>query len=103
MRWIELQSIPSKKMPRWQRSAGLGDDGTVYAPAAMAGNEQAIMLCAGYDGVALVSYLNHVFVSTDWLSKEYPHLEGLCESIARKVKKIADEAANAVEETEPDD
>lgn len=43
-----------------------------------------VVLCAGYDGVTLVTYLNHVFVSTDWLTKEYPHLEGLCEA---KVKR----------------
>ncbi|MFJ7792905.1 hypothetical protein [Pseudomonas sp. NPDC096950] len=103
MRWIELESVPGKKMPRWQRSAGLGDDGTVYAPAAMGGNEQAVMLCAGYDGITLVSYLNHVFVSTDWLAKEYPQLEGLCEAIVKKVNKIADSAANAEIEDAPGD
>lgn len=76
-------------MPRWQRSAGLGDDGTVYAPAVIGGEEQTMMLCAAYNGVTVVNYLNHLFVSTNWLAKEFPHLQEVCEAIVRKVNKIA--------------
>jgi hypothetical protein len=31
-------------MPKWMRSAAVGDDGTIFAPAAMTGNEQRAML-----------------------------------------------------------
>lgn len=94
MIWLETET-PSgkKKLPRWVRSMGISDDGVVFVPAAMAGNEQAVFLCTAYDGTASVTYLNHVFVSSTWLAKEYPDTRELCEIMENRARA---EIANGV-------
>lgn len=47
-------------------------------PAAMAGEETEmnVMLCASGDGQSTAMYLDHHFVPSDWLKREFPkHLE----------------------------
>ena len=89
MRWIEVENQTKKKVPKWIRSAGLADDGTVYIPAAVSGNEQAALLSASWDGISMVSYLNHIFLPTSWLAKEYPMTQELCIKIERRLKEVA--------------
>lgn len=88
MRWIELENPVGKKIPKWQRSSAISDDGTVFVPGGMLGNEQEVFLCANYDGVTMVSYLNHVFVPARWLAAEFPKSADVCELIERKIKEI---------------
>lgn len=88
MQWIEMENPIGKRVPRWQRSAGISDDGIVFVPGAMTGNEQEILLCAAYDGTSVVSYLNHLYVPSHWLAKEFPKTKEVCELIERKIKEI---------------
>lgn len=90
MLWIEIENTTSRKIPKWLLSAAMADDGTIFAPAAISGNEQAAVLSASWDGVAMVMYRNHAFLPTAWLMKEYPKTQELCESIQRKMNEQAE-------------
>lgn len=79
MIWLETENPSGKKMPKWIRSLGISDDGVVFVPAAIGGNEQNVFLCTAYDGASAATYRNHVFVPSTWLSKEFPDTRELCE------------------------
>lgn len=83
IRWCEVDT----RDPRWARSAGLAGDGTVFVPAAIAGETDAF-LSAGYDGVTIVRYLSHAFVPADWLKKAYPQKADLVSKIEREVQEF---------------
>ena len=88
MQWLEVPDTTNRKVPGWVRSAGLADDGTVYVPAKIAGDEMAAVLSASWDGVdGVVSYRGHPFLPADWVKKEHPHTRELCEKIEYKVKR----------------
>lgn len=73
------------KAPKWQRLAAVADDGTVFVPAAIAGNEQMIFLIAGWDGnVPVVSNRKHLYVPARWLAKERPDIADVCLFIESK-------------------
>jgi hypothetical protein len=73
--------------PRWKRSAGVDVDGTVFVPAAICGNEQAAVMCASFDGVSMVLFLNHAYIPAQWVKKEYPALAGIVESVEQKISE----------------
>jgi hypothetical protein len=95
--WIEVENPTKRKIPKWQRSAALADDGTVYVPAAMSGNEQSAVLSASWDGVSMVAYLNHAFLPTTWLAQGYPKTRDVCEKIERKVREVAAQSNSSSE------
>lgn len=83
MQWIEREVLGFEKSYKWQRVIGLSSGGTVYVPAAIAGNEQAVFLCALNDGILGKRHLNHDYVPADWLAREYPKCAELCEIIIK--------------------
>jgi hypothetical protein len=87
MQWIEVPNTSRKNVPAWQRSAGLADDGTVFVPAAIAGNEEAAVLSASWDGVGVVLYKKHAFLPAGWIAQEHPTARELCGKIERKVRE----------------
>lgn len=88
MFWIEMEKPEGTRMPKWQRSAAISDEGIVFVPAAIAGNEQEVFLCANFDATSIVNYLNHLFVPADWLAKEFPETKEICDVVSSKVKEI---------------
>ena len=64
--------------PKWKRTFGVTDDGVVLLPAVIAGNEQAVLLSAAYDGVEAVQEFGHLYVSTEWLAREFPPTAEIC-------------------------
>lgn len=88
MEWIEVENPPGKRLPKWVRSAGLSDDGIVFIPGAIGGDEMHVMLCAGYDGTPMVQYLKHAYFPAQWLAKEFPKAREICEKIESKVREI---------------
>ncbi len=88
MLWIEMGSPDDKKIPKWKRSVGLSNESVVFVPAAIAGNENNVYLCAAYDASQTVRYLNHIYVSADWLAIEFPNTKAVCETISIKVREI---------------
>jgi hypothetical protein len=71
--WFESDAnhwkeVTGKNIPKWKRSAGLDDDGTIFIPAMIASNEINVMMCAGFDGTEVVKYLDHLYVPSDWMA-----------------------------------
>lgn len=79
MIWLEIENPEGKKIPKWIRTLGISTEQTIFVPAAIGGNEMTVSLCTAYDGTAMVTYRNHVFVPSAWLSKEFPDARELCE------------------------
>lgn len=74
------------RLPKWQRSAGVADDGAVYVPAIMAASETEVFLCAGFDGADLLrDERGHLFARSDWMVREFPDTAQACRSIERRV------------------
>lgn len=66
-----------KKQPAWLRTVLRSDDGILFIPAILAGNEHPAFLCAIFDGIPYSMFKNHVFLPATWLKKEYPVMEEL--------------------------
>ncbi|KRV02459.1 Uncharacterised protein [Pseudomonas aeruginosa] len=76
--WFAVSNPEQKRFPEWRRSFGISDNGTVFVPAAMAGDDSElhVMLCASADGQSTTVHLDHHFVPSDWLKREFPkHFE----------------------------
>lgn len=56
----------------WLRAFYVNDDGEIYLPCGMFGNETGALLGLVHDGVPYVSEDGHVYAPTKWLIKEYP-------------------------------
>jgi hypothetical protein len=74
------------KAPRWVGTAHMDQNGTVYAAAAMVGNELAVTLAAMFDGTPTVLYRRHVFLPVNWIAENYPDWAEICAAILRRVK-----------------
>jgi hypothetical protein len=82
MRWCCLEKPPTG----WARSAALDGDGTVFAPAAIAGTEEAVLLSATWDGVTILMDCGHPYLPTGWLAGEYPEIADICTKIETRVR-----------------
>lgn len=71
--WFSVPNPEHKRFPEWRRSFGISDKGTVFVPAAMAGDEEElhVMLCASGDGQDTAVYLDHHYVPSAWLKREF--------------------------------
>lgn len=74
IRWFCVDNIRGKRFPEWRRSFGVCDTGTVYVPAAMAGDESEmkVFMCACGDGQSTAVHLEHHFVPSAWLKIVFP-------------------------------
>ena len=81
--WYCVSNPDGKRFPEWRRSFGVSDVGVVIVPAAMAGDETEmnVMLCACGDGQSTAVHLDHHFVPSDWLKREFPKYFELIEII----------------------
>jgi hypothetical protein len=79
--WITLGDLPGCRMPEWKRTAVITDDGTVYASAAIAGDEQAVWRCARHDGAVGIVNGSHVYLPAKWLARKYPDVAGIFQVI----------------------
>lgn len=95
--WFCVSNPDGKRFPEWRRSFGVSDGGMVFVPAAMAGDETEmnVMLCASGDGQSTAVHLDHHFVPSDWLKREFPkHLE-LIEMIEARAQTALAETGQA--------
>lgn len=81
MIWFTVDQPAGKKIPEWMRTIGWTDEGVVFVPAMMGGNEQEVVLCLAYDNTEAIEYLKHCFVPADWMAKEFPHTAELCSNM----------------------
>lgn len=86
MRWLLVDTPRVRKFPRWQRYVAVDDDGTVYASAAMTGDETAAFLSAAADGVSSVEDHGHIYLPTHWLARAFPQLAAVCRHLERQVR-----------------
>ena len=94
--WIRPE-FTKAGVPQWLTTAGISDDGTVFVPARVAGNEMAVTLAAGWDGnVAMVTYRAHAFLPVDWMVGEYPKLADDLRAVEKKVREEASRQASGV-------
>lgn len=62
-----------KFAPEYVRTAFINPKNRqVFAPACLADDEETIYMCCAHDGVSVVECDGHLYVSTEWLEKEYP-------------------------------
>ncbi|CAM3356433.1 hypothetical protein BZK31_06095 [Pseudomonas floridensis] len=76
--WFCDSNLDGRCFPEWRRSFGVSDNEEVFVPAAMAGEETEmnVTLCASGDGQSTAMHLDHHFVPSDWLKREFPkHFE----------------------------
>jgi hypothetical protein len=87
--WIRPE-FKKAGVPQWLITAGISDDGTVFVPARIAGNETAVTLAAGWDGnVAMAIYRDHAFLPVEWMVREYPKLADDLRAVEKKVRAPA--------------
>lgn len=72
--------------PEWVRTAGYAENGDVFAPSAITGNEKVAFMCAAFDGVPMFVLDGHPFFPTHWLATEYPETAELCTKIEARVR-----------------
>ncbi len=84
--WI----VCAGKGPKWGRSAYVDGNRTVFVPAAAGGTESVILLCASFDYVDMVVEQKHLYVSSDWLAKEFPVAADFCERAKKQCLEIYD-------------
>lgn len=83
IQWFAIPNPEGKRFPEWRRSFGVGDTGMVFVPAAMAADETEanVMLCASGDGQSTAIHLDHHFVPSHWLKREFGKHAELIEMI----------------------
>lgn len=85
---VNMTWVVAPAKPRWLASAAMAPDGTVFVPAAYAGDEHKVKLCAVFDGETILEKGGHIYVPSGWLAREYPDTADLCELIGRRVKAL---------------
>jgi hypothetical protein len=85
MYWLERKS-QNIKFPAYLRTAGIDEEGRVFASAALTGNERDTVLRAAWDGVPAVIHDDHVFLPTSWLVRDCPQIALPCEKIEARVR-----------------
>jgi hypothetical protein len=93
MRWFAVSAPDGATVPEWVRSACLADDGRVFAPAIVAGDEMRVLLCAAHDGVSLILDDGHAYLPTDWLAREYPEVADVCARIESRLRDASPPAS----------
>lgn len=81
--WFAVSNPENKRFPEWRRTFGISSAGEVFVPAAMAGDETEmnVVLCACGDGQGTAVHLEHHFVPSHWLKREFPKHSELIEII----------------------
>lgn len=88
--WLEVPNPQGANIPAWKRSVGLDGTGTLLIPAAIAGNEERVLLCAMYDGTKYVNFKNHAYLPSDWLAREFPECRDICVIMENHIKMYLD-------------
>lgn len=104
IQWFAVPNPEDKRFPEWRRSFGVGADGVVFVPAAMAGDETEmnVLLCANGDGISTAVHLDHHFVQSDWLKREFPKHAELIENIEACAQRSLFEADQQESAATPD-
>ena len=89
IKWFSVPNPEGRNKPERMRSAAISDEGHIYVPAVIAGNEKMVFLCAVFDGTPVVVCDEHLFVRSDWMLKEFPNTREVLEKIEINVRSWA--------------
>jgi hypothetical protein len=78
----------NRKAAKWKRCAALDDDGTVFVPAVIGGNEMAAFLAASWNRTPAVLKWEHIYLPAQWVAAEYPKAAQLCARIEQRVREF---------------
>ena len=97
---IFAQNPDVKRIPNWQRTALIDDNGVVYLTHAIAGlgRDTAMFICA-CDGVPFRILKNRIYLPAQWLRQEYPNIENAVDELCGKV--LASENKHRMVEGKP--
>jgi hypothetical protein len=85
---VDFFSLRDAPGPKWIRTFGLADDGTIFMPApAVNLLEQKVFLCASSDGVTVVTFLKHTYYPTQWLKREWPKHKDFLENVEKQIRE----------------
>ncbi|MBS3188602.1 hypothetical protein JIQ88_27305 [Pseudomonas sp. PCH44] len=84
--WVEFQG--SKGVPWWMLTVAISNTGTIFVPAAFAGDEQVVQFSTQIDDTPYAMSDGHVFVPSTWLAAKFPTTRELCEMMERWVKDL---------------
>ena len=95
VRWGEIQH-PELDLPVYARTFAVGHDGTIFVPGEINNlPEKKVLLCSLSDSVRCLTYKNHKFYPSEWLSREFPETAEICSIIEAAAKKIISMSAQA--------
>jgi transcriptional regulator with XRE-family HTH domain len=89
LEWCEVENTLEVSNPPWQRTAGLAAGGSVFVPAMLSGGEVSEVSAftrAVFQGVAVATKYDHVYLPAVWMARAYPALSGLCNLIEVRVR-----------------
>ena len=86
VRWLCVGNEAENDIPQWMRCAALADDGTIFAPAAIVGDEGLVFLAASWDDMPCVIDGDHYYFPTHWMAREWPDIADICLRIERRVR-----------------
>lgn len=90
--FYELEKQEGVTLTLWKRSFGISTDGEFYVPAALAGDEQKVMMCASYDGIGIATYRKHLYIPLTWAKKEYPDAAEVWNAFENRVRELGGSA-----------
>lgn len=88
LKWMTVENPPGhKRLSKWKRSAAIDENGVVFAPAIICGNENAVFMCAIFDGEPYALIDCHPYFRTAWLKREYPDYADIMDIIESRMKE----------------
>lgn len=87
---VDKSTSSRKRVSEWDRSFGVHSvSGDILIPAVFIDDEQIVMMSAMYDGGVLMQhYMNHLYVSIDWLISEYPKSSSKLTTIKSQIQSL---------------
>ena len=77
------------KLPEWQRTAGIDENGEVYIPASITDNEQYAAVSAIQDGEQIVDIGDgHALLRLNWLKENFSGDDEMRQEFERMEKNI---------------
>lgn len=77
------------KLPKWQRTAGIDENGEVYIPASITDNEQYAVIAAIQDGEQIVDVGDgHALLRLNWLKENFSGDTEMRQEFERMEKNI---------------
>jgi hypothetical protein len=75
--WFCVCDLPGGTLPEWMRMVACAADGTIYVPAAVAGDEDMISQLAANDDAWGIVCRGHAYVPMNWLALRCPGLNAV--------------------------